>query len=503
MSSLKTSQCLNPDCLDRNPYDFPVCQSCGSSLLLANRYRAIRRIGSGGFARTFEAVDELRLGAPCLIKQFCPPQQQGSTYEKSLKLFEQEAVILKNLGQNPQIPTLLAFFEDEGRRYIIQEYIEGRDLFKEVNQSGAWSEERVRQVLAELLPILDFIHERQVIHRDIKPSNIIRRLDGSLVLIDFGGSEQLGNDRDRQSPIAGTPGYAAPEQMRGFVSPASDLYSLGVTCIRLLSGCFPGDDGSDPLFDAQQKQWRWREAGIVVSAELERTIAKLLQPETRDRFQSAIEVLQALNSDATQLEIPLIVASPASLETSEIDYSQLETLLAAGKYKEADAETWNLMLQIARRDRDGCLNINSLEQFPIADLKTLDRLWQHYSDGRFGFSAQKQIYQSLGGNRDFNYEVWKTFGERVGWHSGGDWLNYENLTFDLLAPTGHLPVCVVDVLNRAGVARGVCGWWRLGFVSLVQRLDEYSGQIEPDFAFVGEIQEIPENIRFSIKGTLF
>jgi serine/threonine protein kinase len=453
-------------------------------------------------------VDEHLLDNPCVIKQFCPLPQSSKAYQKSLDLFEQEAEILKQLGQHVQIPELLAFIRQEGRLYIVQEFIEGLDLFKEVKESGAFSEQKVRQVLVELLPVLQYIHERQVIHRDIKPSNIIRRPHGSLVLIDFGGSQQLSADSSSgKSPITGTPGYAAPEQMRGSVSPASDLYSLAMNCIRLLTGCFPTDEEGDPLFDAERKQFNWRERGISVSSHLEAILEKMLQWKASDRFQSAAEVLQALNStptitlrDLTNKASLTPVTSLISL-ASEVgaDYSQLQALLAAGNYKDAERETWNLMLRVSGRDREGCLNINAIEQFPCTDLYAIDRLWQAYSNGRFGFSPQKQIYQRLGGTRGFDYEIWRAFGERVGWHAERKWLNYHDLTFEPSAVPGHLPACFVDVFNRAGVARGVCGWWRLGFVSLVQRLDECKCQSEPS---CDRQKKINENLHLLADGIL-
>lgn len=515
---MKTSQCMNPNCLYHNPYNSTNCQRCGLNLLLASRYRAVRQIGSGGFARTFAAVDEHLLDNPCVIKQFCPLPQSSQAYQKSLTLFQQEAEILKKLGQHVQIPELLAFIKQEGRLYIVEEFIDGLDLYREVKGSGAFSEQKVRQILVELLPVLEFIHERQVIHRDIKPSNIIRRSQGAVVLIDFGGSQQLSADFPfGKSPITGTPGYAAPEQMRGNVSPASDLYSLAMTCIRLLTGCFPTDEEGDPLFDAERKQFNWREQDIAVSAHLEAILDKMLQWKASDRFQSAAEVLQALTLTPTitltdkKSLTPTVSVLPdaacfqeeqpnASDDRSEnprqqfsqpresrrtapmtVDYSQLRALLATGNYGEADRETWNLMLRVALREQEGCLNLNAIEQFPCTDLYTIDRIWQEYSNGRFGLSQQKQIYQRLGGTSGFDYEIWRAFGDRVGWYAKGKWLNYHELTLDLSAVPGHLPACFVDVFNRAGVARGACGWWRLGFVSLVQRMDECNCQSEPSF----------------------
>ena len=545
MSSLKTSQCMNPNCLYDNPYSSIICQRCCSNLRLAGRYRALRQIGAGGFARTFEAVDEHRFNSPCVIKQFCPLPQSGKTHEKYLRLFEQEAEILQKLGQNEQIPSFFAFLEQEGRFYIVQEFIEGQDLFKEFQQTGAFSEEKIRQLFAQLLPVLEFIHHRQVIHRDIKPSNIIRRPDNSLVLIDFGGSHQLDVNSLKKSPIAATPGYAAPEQIRGVVSPASDLYSLAATCIRLLAGCFPKDGEDDPLFDRDLGQWNWKEWGITLSPTLENILEKMLQPQTGDRPQSAAVVLQILaerpsedkgdkgdketrrqgdketrrqgdkgereqnngnwrsqttltDTQAGDAGSPIVSSSElirgegrSLVSASYLLTSKLQEVLAAGQYEEADRETWNLMLRIARREKEGCLNLRAIEQLSSPDLWEIDRLWQKYSDGRFGFSTQRQLYRSLGGDREFDYEVWRAFGDRVGWYKQGRWLNYHDLTFAASAVPGHLPACFVDVLNRAGVARGVCGWWRLGFVSLVHKLDECHSQLETSFADKKE-EEISE-----------
>ncbi|NJK49873.1 protein kinase [Candidatus Gracilibacteria bacterium] len=508
MNSLKACQCMNPDCSYHNPYNNTICDRCGSRLLLKGRYRALRQIGSGGFARTFEATDEDQLASPCVIKQFCPHSQNGKAYEQSLKLFEQEAKILKILQKNSKIPSFIDFFEQEGRLYIVQEFIEGLDLFKEVAQNGVFNEQKVRQVLLELLPVLQFIHDSQVIHRDIKPSNIIRQPNGSLVLIDFGSSQKLQpNSTEKLNPIIGTPGYASLEQIQGRACSASDIYSLGVTCMRLLSGSFPSKNNGDPLFDWQQKQWNWRTPGITVSSSFGRILDGMLQWDVRSRFACATEVLQALKEEDKGKYLLRRAERPSSsatfnlhpkdgllqrLSTSEgreeikvsrssktnASYSKLTELLIAQNYESADRETWNLMLHIAKREKEGCLNLNGIEQFPIQDLLKLDRLWQTYSNGNFGFSIQKQIYQNLGGSREFDYEIWKTFGELVGWYERGHWLNYRDLNFSHSAPVGHLPVCFVDVLNRAGIARDVCGWWRLGFVALIHRLDECQATLE-------------------------
>jgi hypothetical protein len=129
-----------------------------------------------------------------------------------------------------------------------------------------------------------------------------------------------------------------------------------------------------------------------------------------------------------------------------MDYSKLRDFLKAGKWKEADEETRRVMLAVAKREKEGWLDVNSINNFPCADLRTIDQLWVKYSDGRFGFSVQKRIYQGLGGTREYNREIWKKFGDKVGWRKGGSWLYYKDITFDKKAPEGHLPcVFCVDV----------------------------------------------------------
>ncbi|MDY7005984.1 MAG: protein kinase [Cyanobacteriota bacterium] len=170
------TQCLNPDCLRPNPPQTKFCQSCGKKLVLAERYRALKIIGQGGFGRTFQAVDEYKPSKPsCVIKQFFPQAQGTKTLEKAAELFAQEAERLDGLGRHPQIPELFAYFTQDNRQYLVQEFIDGQNLRQELEESGAFDESQILELLKSLLPVLEFIHSQQVIHRDIKPENIIRR----------------------------------------------------------------------------------------------------------------------------------------------------------------------------------------------------------------------------------------------------------------------------------------------------------------------------------------
>ncbi|MFB2892763.1 SUMF1/EgtB/PvdO family nonheme iron enzyme [Aerosakkonemataceae cyanobacterium BLCC-F50] len=302
--------CQNPNCPNPfNPDGNRFCSYCGANnlgTLFRNRFRVIGLIGEGGFGRTYQAEDVDKLDDPCVIKQFVPQVQGTAALNKAAELFKQEAKRLFELGdRHSQIPRLIAYFEQGTRLYLVQEFIKGQTLLEEVRQ-GAFNEEQILQILHDLLPVLKFIHESNVIHRDIKPDNIIRRQkDGKLVLIDFGGAKQV-TQTSLAKAATGiyTPGYAPTEQMAGRPCHGSDLYSLGATCVRLLTGCLPVPDISgefdDPLYDAHEGHWLWREylqkKGLKFSSELGKLLDKLLAHFPKDRFQSSEEVLQILNS---------------------------------------------------------------------------------------------------------------------------------------------------------------------------------------------------------------
>jgi formylglycine-generating enzyme required for sulfatase activity len=293
------SQCLNPTCLHQNPQGTNFCEKCGSKILLDDRYRPIKFLGEGGFGRTFQAIDEKRLNTPCVIKQFLPQQAGSAALQKATELFQQEAKRLQELGKHPQIPDLEAFFPQDGRLYLVQDFIDGQNLLEEFENQGRLKEPQIRIILTELLPVLQFIHDNQVIHRDIKPENIIRSKNGQLFLIDFGVSKETsGSILTRVGTVTGTPGYAPPEQFRGMVYHSSDLYSLAVTCVRLLTGHFQKADGADKLFDTRKMQWQWQKY-VSLSQELTTVLETMLQDIPTRRYDSAAEVLAALANQKT------------------------------------------------------------------------------------------------------------------------------------------------------------------------------------------------------------
>jgi hypothetical protein len=123
-----------------------------------------------------------------------------------------------------------------------------------------------------------------------------------------------------------------------------------------------------------------------------------------------------------------------------VDYTLLRDLLAAGEWQQADRETETVMIKASGREEDGWLSEEDLAEFPCEDLRIIDQLWIKYSNGHFGFSVQKRIWQSIEGtNKDEDVEVWKKFGDKVGWRINDSWVGYRNLTFSIDAPEGHLP----------------------------------------------------------------
>jgi serine/threonine protein kinase len=308
------SSCHNPPHADGTEF----CSNCGVPLIVLRHYRPIRVLGSGGFGKTYLAEDVEKFNEICVIKQFAPQIQGTGALQKATELFEQEARRLQHLGEHQQIPTLLAYFEQDNRLYLVQQFIDGDNLFDELQQQGKFSEQKIWELLLNLLTILQAVHEQKVIHRDIKPQNILRRKlssekNGDIVLIDFGASKQLSETViTNKGTTIGSFGYAPPEQMQdGQAYPASDLYSLGATCFHLLTGVPPWE-----LWKQQGYGWvaHWREhLPQPISQKLAMILDKLLQPNHEERYQSAENVLQDVNDGESHSQMPATVAYSRSV----------------------------------------------------------------------------------------------------------------------------------------------------------------------------------------------
>ncbi len=281
---------------------------------LSGRYQILKQIGGGGFSFTFLAEDMQRPGNPqCVVKQFKPMSTSEYALRESKRLFDKEAEILEKLGNHDKIPRLLAHFEEAQEFYLVQEYIEGHDLSKEIFSGKKLSEPYVFKLLQDILEILIFVHQQGVIHRDIKPHNIIRRTDGKIVLIDFGSVKQKissqilsSQEQEPATVVVGTVGYMPSEQSSGQPNFTSDIYAVGVIGIQALTGIvanqLPKDTNTGEIV--------WRNQAEV-SPELANILDKMVRYYFRDRYQSAELALQAFRGILpTDLKPPQPVKTP-------------------------------------------------------------------------------------------------------------------------------------------------------------------------------------------------
>lgn len=472
--------CLNPSCQKpNNPEGGRFCINCGKNLQLKGLYEAIAFLGQGGMGRTFQAKDLGRLGQLCVIKQFLPQFQDPDLMKKAIALFESEAAQLKALGSHPQIPELIAYFEEDGCLYLVQELIEGKNLYIELQSNGIFSEADIYELLVNILPVLQFIHDRQVIHRDIKPDNIIRIIrrtltspeldqkerisnyqspitnspESKFALVDFGAAKAITTDTaNHTGTLIGSAEYIAPEQARGKAIPQSDLYSLGVTCIYLLTGISPFD-----LYDDESDRWIWQEKlQTSISNHLAGILKRLLERAISNRYSSATEVLRDLQSETISSGV-----NSNSLEVSYIhqhNNPQIKKLIEAlnlGQWQESDLLTNTIILELANKNRIADLTSNDIDQISCDIWIAIDQAWIQASNNHFGWTIQQRIWKSLSGRliyEENNYwefaKVYEKFADRLGWRkprwlnlefSPKIWRKYENLTFKISAPRGHLP----------------------------------------------------------------
>ncbi|MBF2089758.1 MAG: SUMF1/EgtB/PvdO family nonheme iron enzyme [Synechococcales cyanobacterium K44_A2020_017] len=301
--------CLNPDCQAENPPGTKFCQKCGTPFLLKQRYQCDRTLGQGGFGRTHLVRDGQRGNAKVVVKQFIPSEElRKSTggLQKALQLFHEESERLLQLDQHPQIPILFEAFEEHKSHFLVQQFIDGQTLADELDEQGTpFTEAQVRSLLLDLLPVLQFVHDRQIIHRDIKPENIIRRqIDNRLVLIDFGAAKVVTQTAlAKTGTMIGSAGYAAPEQSYGKAIFASDLYSLGVTCLNLLTQMHPFK-----LYDNMNGTFAWQDflRNSPVNDKLGTVLDKLIHSSPKYRYGSAQDVLRDLE------QIPPFFATPTA-----------------------------------------------------------------------------------------------------------------------------------------------------------------------------------------------
>ncbi|MCY7366536.1 MAG: serine/threonine protein kinase [Chamaesiphon sp.] len=317
----------------------------GGKRLLANRYELQQVLGQGGFGKTYLTFDRHRFNEPCVVKEFLPQGRGDYESQKSRELFEREAKILHQIDRS-QIPKFFAFFEEDQQLFLAQEYIKGQTyatLLRERQQYGdTFSEREIIKWLQDLLPILGYLHDRQIVHRDISLDNIMLQTDSNLpMLIDFGiGRSDLIQRQNQSEPaatmnnsappsIVGKVGYAPYEQIwLGQSFPSSDLYSLAVTAVVMLTGIDPQMLNSQA---SVKDQWRSKAS---VSTDLGQILDRMLEAAPANRYQSAAAVLAdleqftraTLKCPITKVSAPpTVVHNAIKQQPTMIDHCLLES----------------------------------------------------------------------------------------------------------------------------------------------------------------------------------
>ncbi|MEL6496514.1 MAG: tetratricopeptide repeat protein [Cyanobacteria bacterium J06623_7] len=280
-----------------------------SDELIGGRYRVIECLRTTGFCETYVAEDTHLPGDPpprCVVKKLQPQSSEDFVLETARRLFDNEAKVLYKLNDHRQIPRLLAHLEVEEEFYLVQEYIDGKDLsHAEIVPGKVWQEAKVKRLLIDVLKILAFVHQNNVIHRDIKPSNLMRRAsDGKIFLIDFGAVKEITNmtltegQGNVLTVAIGTPGYMASEQQRGDPRLNSDIYALGMTAIQAITGSHP-----DQLpRDRDTGEIKWRDHAPGCSEELARVLDKMVKNDFVQRYRNANEALEDLRNPSPAVE---------------------------------------------------------------------------------------------------------------------------------------------------------------------------------------------------------
>lgn len=283
-------------------------------LILNKKYHILQTLRQDALSETFLAKDKNWFRRRRYIIKKCRPILGDANVAKIRSLFYQEASVLKKLsGKNLQIPRIYEYFTDGEDFYLVREWIDGLTLKEKVEQQGILPVAEVEQILDSVLSCLKYIHSHGIVYRQLKPSSIILRpsRQGYLpVPIYFGGVKELAakvhQPRKRSLVLAHQREYIPPEQEQGESVYASDLYSLGLTAIYLLTGKNPAEFPVDP--HTQKLLWRGEIADRRIH--LIRVIDRAICPNTKERFTSAEAMLQALHSPLVSISMPIVNNSP-------------------------------------------------------------------------------------------------------------------------------------------------------------------------------------------------
>jgi serine/threonine protein kinase len=429
--------------------------------VLQGKYVIKKQLGKGGFGLTYLAKHKY-LSQDCVLKVPNKELQQDPEYAKFVKKFLQEGQKLAKLAQqrHPHIVRVTDLFEEHNLPCLVMDFIAGESLLERVMRKGALPEAEAVGFILQMADALAVVHREGLVHRDCHPGNIMilpperHQPQRQAILIDFGIAGEM-FPTTVSSKFFGNPAFAPYEQFGMPAAPSMDVYTLAASCYYAVTGELPTTGLDRKLYGRDLKPPVKHRSSLIPA--LNQVIINGMALEAKDRpdlaawvnqLQQAVapppvtptvrvvhpepqgnwlENLIGLNKQPTPQNAPqnVPVQNPVPLKSAKnIDYRELEQLLKTKQWYEADKLTNKLMLKAAGREKERWIDLDSIKNFPCADLQTIDQLWVHYSDGLYGFSVQKQIYVECGGKLDFSgpsSETWGKFCNRTAWKSEGKW----------------------------------------------------------------------------------
>jgi serine/threonine protein kinase len=423
--------------------------------LQGGKYTIEQELGKGGFGITYRARDNN--GRQVVIKTLNEIVQSRPDFAKFQQDFLNEALRLAKCS-HPHIVRVDEVIQEGALWCMVMEYIDGEDLATRIENQGALPEVEALKYIQQIGEALTVVHNNSLLHRDIKPQNImVRSGQSEAVLIDFGIAREFTQNLTQTHTQTLTPAFAPIEQYdkRAKRGAYTDIYALAATLYFLLTGELPAPAPVRTMIKLVEP----KQLNSQISDRVNWAIIKGMEIKPEDRPQSMQEWLALLGIDFAPTTNPH--RNPDELVSSVgMNYKKLRDLLAAKKWLEADQETAAVILKVSRGGKEGSLKPEHLEKFPSQDLQTIDKLWGKYSNGRFGFSVQKRIWQSVGGTKDSDYSIFRRFAIRVGWlvkeggllgWFGDQWvdkeasqLNFANrFSSEKYIPEGYFPCSVL------------------------------------------------------------